>query len=241
MGLSLPKDTTEDQRHAAWVDVIRRASDEHTGQAWSNYMFRLLRAIARSNPWLAENGGFFADWIVRSYVDSTLMLLRRELDKQAGSECLLQLLYDMLENPTVVTRTRFVANWPANTREWLADKEFSKYAGGSGEHLSLDMINADLERLKEAETIRAHAEQTRAHRKPVRAVDPRTMTFEELHKALVSVRDVVNKYRGVLGVGPMSQWQPVEQFSVIEPFLRPWIENVDQANEVRRLSREDRP
>src|ERR1700737_4293911 len=103
VGLSLPKDTTDDQRHAAWVDVIRRASNEHTDQAWSNYMFRLLRAIATINPWLAEHGGFFADWIVSTYVDATLMLLRRELDKTAGTECLLQLLYDMRDYPTVVT------------------------------------------------------------------------------------------------------------------------------------------
>jgi len=239
MGLRLT-DLTDDQRHDEWARIIRRAADEHVGQAWSNHMFRLLRAIVTINPWLAEHGGFFADWIVSRYVDSTLMLLRRELDKQAGTECLLQLLYDMLENPTVVTRTRFVANWPADLRD-LADEEFSKYAGGPGEHLSLDMINTDLERLKEAEAMRAHAEQTRAHRTPERAIDPGTMTFEELHKALVTVRDVVNKYREVLGVGPLSQWQPVEQFSVIEPFLRPWIENTDQANEVRRLSKEDRP
>ena len=203
-------------------------------------MFRLLRAIATINPWLAEHGGFFADWIVSTYVDATLMLLRRELDKTAGTECLLQLLYDMRDYPTVVTRTRFVADRPADMRD-LGDKAFSKYAGGPGEHLSLDTINADLERLKEAEAIRVHAEQTRAHRTPVQAIDPGTMTFEELYTALVTVRSVVNKYRDVLGVGPLSQWQPVEQFSVIEPFFRPWIENMDQANEVRRLSREDRP
>src|ERR1700737_423725 len=148
VGLSLPKDTTDDQRHAAWVDVIRRASNEHTDQAWSNYMFRLLRAIATINPWLAEPGGFFA----------------------AGTECLLQLLYDMRDYPTVVTRTRFVADRPADMRD-LGDKAFSKYAGGPGEHLSLDTINADLERLKEAEAIRVHAEQTRAHRTPVQAID----------------------------------------------------------------------
>jgi hypothetical protein len=241
MGLRLTN-LTDDQRHDEWARIIRRAADEHVGQAWSNYMFRLLRAVLNVNRRLAESGGFLGNWIVANYVDSTLMLLRRELDRQDGTECLLQLLRDMLDHPTVVTRTRFVANWPANTRDWLADETFSKYAGSSSaEHIDPDMTRADLQRLEEAEALRVHAERTRAHRTPEQGIDDRGMTFEELHKALLTVRSVVGKYREVLGVGSMSQWQPVEQFSVIEPFLRPWIENADQANEVRRLSREDRP
>jgi hypothetical protein len=64
------------------------------------------------------------------------------------------------------------------------------------------------------------------------------MTFEELHKALLTVRSVVGKYREVLGVGSTSQWQPVAQFNTIEPFLHPWVDDPDR---VKRLSEEDRP
>jgi hypothetical protein len=202
-------------------------------------MFRLLRAVITLNPRLAEVGGFFANWIVANYVDSTLMLLRRELDRQDGTECLLQLLYDILDHPTVVTRTRFVANWSANTRPRLANESFSEYAGNTeGEYISDAMIREDLDRLREAEDLRVHAEQTRAHRTPTRSIDPREMTFYDLHKALLTVRDVVGKYREVLGLGTMSPWQPVAQFSVIEPFLHPWIHDPDA---VKRLSEEDRP
>jgi len=141
------------------------------------------------------------NWIVGNYVDSTLMHLRRELDRQDGTECLLQLLLDMLDHPTVVTRTRFVASWPANTRDWLADETFSKYAGSSSAgHIDPAMIRADLTRLEEAEALRVHAERTRAHRTPEQGIDDRGMTFEELHRALVTVREVVGKYREVLGV-----------------------------------------
>ncbi len=228
MGLRLTN-LTDEERHVAWARIIRRISDEHIGQAWSNYMFRLLRAVFTVNRLLAQSGGFLVNWIVANYVDSTLMLLRRELDRQEGTESLLQLLYDMIDHPTVVTRARFVARWPAG--RWLADNAFSEYAGSStAEHIAPDMIRADLARLEEAEALRVHAERTRAHRTPQQGIDDRGMTFEELHKALLTVRSVVGKYREVLGVGSMTQWQPVAQFNPIEPFLHPWVDDPDQVS-----------
>jgi hypothetical protein len=161
MGPRLTTNLTEDQRHDEWARIIRRIAEEHVGQAWSNYMFRLLRAVFNVNRRLAQSGGFLGNWIVGNYVDSTLMHLRRELDRQDGTECLLQLLLDMLDHPTVVTRTRFIASWPANTRDWLADETFSKYAGSSSAgHIDPAMIRADLTRLEEAEALRVHAERT---------------------------------------------------------------------------------
>lgn len=166
MGLRLIN-LTEDQRYDEWARIIRRISDEHTGQAWSNYLFRLARAVFNINPWLAQNGGFLGNWLVANYVDSTLMLLRRELDRQDGTECLQQLLLDMLEYPTVVTRARFIARWPANTREWLANTAFSEFAGSTeADRFPTAIVRADLEKLEEAEQLRVHAERTRAHRAP---------------------------------------------------------------------------
>src|SRR5260370_37578495 len=92
-------------------------------------MFRLLCAVFNVNRWLAQSGGFLGNWIVGNYVDSTLMHLRRELDRQDGTERLLQLLLDMLDHPTVATRIRFVASWRANTRAWPPGEPPPKAAG----------------------------------------------------------------------------------------------------------------
>ena len=62
-------------------------------------MFRLLRAVFVTNQHLSEEGGFIFRWMVENYVDSALMLLRRELDRQDGTENLLNLLLDMIEHP----------------------------------------------------------------------------------------------------------------------------------------------
>ncbi len=58
------------------------------------------------------------------------------------------------------------------------------------------MIRADLTRLEEAEALRVHAERTRAHRTPEQGIDDRGMTFEEPHRALVTVREVGGRAPG---------------------------------------------
>jgi hypothetical protein len=57
MSLSLG-DIDDDARYAAWSRIVERISREQINQAWSHYMFRLLRAVFTTNPSLSEKGGF---------------------------------------------------------------------------------------------------------------------------------------------------------------------------------------
>ena len=110
MGLRL--DHLDDtQRLEAWARIIKRIYDEQVEHAWGHYMFRLLRAVFSTNPWLSAEGGFIFEWMVRNYVDANLMLLRRELDIQNNTENLRNLLLDMCDHPTVITRASYLARW----------------------------------------------------------------------------------------------------------------------------------
>ena len=85
MTLRLPRETTDDERHMAWKRVVERIYDEQVGHAWRHYVFRLVRAVFAQNQQLSDEGGFIFTWAAENYVDSALMLLRRELDKQASA------------------------------------------------------------------------------------------------------------------------------------------------------------
>jgi hypothetical protein len=111
MSLRLPNDISDDERHAAWIRVIQRIYREQANQAWSHYMFRLLRTVFDKNERLSEEGGFIFNWLAENYVDGALMLLRRELDQQAGTENLRNLLEDIIGHPGVLTRARYCAAW----------------------------------------------------------------------------------------------------------------------------------
>jgi hypothetical protein len=153
------------------------------------------------------------------------MLIRRELDRQAGTENLRNLLFDMIAYPTVVTRTRY-AQWDeGSARRWVASQWFSQFVGDADpDHLAPELIKADLERLDvSADHLREYAERTRAHRTPERAATTTGMTFAELHGAIVAVRDVIAKYYGLLTLKSIAQWEPVPQFNTLQAFTKPWV------------------
>jgi len=199
-------------------------------------MFRLLRAVFATNQRLSEEVGFVFEWAVDNYVDATLMLLRRELDGQAGAENLLNLLFDIIEHPTVVNRARYLERWGPDqpVHHWHANQTFDGFSlvriadHPEADHINPTVIRADLDRVRTgAEHLREYAERTRAHRTPVAGVDTAELTFVALHEALDSVREVIAKYYALLTQGMIDRWEAVPQFSTIQPFTRPWVEDRD--------------
>ncbi len=234
MGLGLPKDISDDARHEAWIHVVKRIFDEHGNQGWSHYMFRLFQAVFDNNERLSEEGGFIFDWIVKIYVDSALMLLRRELDQQARAENLRNLLFDIIEHPSVLTRARYRAAWGKQGRydRDLADRAFDSFSPRrvegtpDADYIDPAVVRADLDQVdRDAEELREHAERTRAHRTPEPRVDTPDITFRALYRAISDVRHVVAKYYAILTLRSIGRWEPVPQFDTVAPFMRGWVED----------------
>lgn len=220
----------DDERYTAWRRVIERVYDEQVHQGWKHYLFRLLRAVFVTNPRLSEEGGFLFEWMVENYVDAALMLLRRELDVQAGTENLRNLLLDMIEHPTVLTRARYRAAWAPRQSfdQQFVNRSFDRFKpkciDGDGDHIDPAVIKSDLDRVvASAERLREYAERTRAHRTPEQKVDTANITFADMHEAIAGVREVVAKYYALLTLGIVGQWEPVPQYDTLEPFMTPWM------------------
>jgi len=225
-------DLDPDARYDAWTRVVERIYREQVNQAWSHYMFRLVRAVFTTNSTLSEEGGFIFTWMVENYVDAALMLIRRELDRQAGTENLRNLLFDMIEHPTVANRTRYVSKWGKDEAVYrgLADRAFDRFRpvripGKAGEdHIDPVVIKTDLDHVAgRAEQLREFAERTRAHRTPDQRTDTAGMSFKALHDAIADVRGVVAKYYALLTLSSISQWEPVPQYDTLQAFTRPWL------------------
>jgi hypothetical protein len=221
-----------DERHAAWTRVIERIYTEQLDQAWSHYIFRLLRAVFDKNKKLSEEGGFIFDWIAKNYVDAALMLLRRELDQQAGTENLRNLLLDIIEHPGVLTRARYRASWGdgGGFERGRADRVFDSFdpkrvpENTEEDYIDPDVVRADLDQVvADAERLRVFAERTRAHRTPERKVDTSDITFRDLHKAIADARRVVEKYYALLTLKSIGQWEPVPLYDTLAPFMKPWV------------------
>ena len=239
MALRLNQGTSDDDRHVEWRRVVVRIHDEQVQQAWRHRMFRLVRRVFNANTRLASEGGFIFNWMAENYLDASLMLVRRELDRQDGTENLRNLLDDIIGHPSVLVRTRYVAQWPPAEAAW-ASQVFDTFHPASGRTRDVDFIDpaqvrGDLERVDaDAERLRTYAERTRAHRTPERGID-RTVTFRDLHQAIADVRRVVGKYYALLTLSSVAEWEPVPQYDTLSPFLQPWV--VDRG----AVSRDDAP
>lgn len=226
------KNVSEDERHAAWTRIVERISREQEEQAWSHYMFRLLRAVFDKNGKLSNEGGFVFDWIAENYVHTALMLLRRELDQQAGTENIRNLLNDIIQHPAVLTRARYRSAWGDEGRfdREQADRAFDSFkpkrvdGDPDADYMDPDVVRADLDQMMaDAGRLREHAERTAAHRTPERNIDTSAITFQALHQAITDVRGVVAKYYALLTLKVFHDWEPVPQFDTIAPFTKPWI------------------
>ena len=230
MALRLPGTTSADERHTSWVRVAERIYHEQVSQGWRHQVFRLVRAVFSTNQPLSDEGGFLFNWVAENYVDSALMCLRRELDVQAGTENLRNLLEDIAQHPEVLTRLRYVAQWPsveAGRASDVFDSFSPKRVPGSpaADHIDPTQVRADLDQLvADADRLRVYAERTRAHRTPDQGIDE-SVTFRDLHAAIGDVRRVVGKYYALLTLRSVVEWEPVAQYDTIAPFTKAWVKD----------------
>ena len=225
---------TADERYAAWKRVIERIARENIAQGWNHYMFRLLRAVFTHNTRLAEEGGFIFQWVTQNYVDASLMLVRRELDVQEGTENLRNLLDDIIAHPEVLTRARYRSEWDnATLAAQLADGQFDAFGAvqvnnsRDDDGIATAVIEADLASLTaDIDALRVYAERTRAHRTPPRGINPAGMTFEVLHTSIRDIRRVIARYNLILGRATIINWEPARQYNTVVPFTFTWVNDV---------------
>lgn len=228
MSLRLRRGSSPDERHAAWVRVAERIYDEQVRQGWRHRIFRLMRATFRNNASLASEGGFLFNWMSENYVDASLMVVRREVDTQAGTENLRNLLEDIIKHPEVLTRARYRSQW-CGEEQSLADQAFDSFeparipGDAASDYIDPAAVRQDLQRaLKDVKRVRDFAERTRAHRTPDQGVAA-SIAYDDLHEAIEDVRGLGGKYYSLLTGRSVMQWEPVPQYDTLAALMRPWV------------------
>lgn len=243
MALRLARDISPDDRHAIWIRVAERIYDEQVRQGWRHRVFRLMRATFANNAELSGQGGFLFNWMAENYVDASLMVIRRELDVQAGTENLRNLLEDIVEHPDVLTRARYRSQWRSSD-ESLVNRAFDSFqpimnpGSPEGDYIDPAVVRKDLETASEdAERIRIYAERTRAHRTAEQGID-NPITYRELHQAIADVRRIVGKYYALLTLRSVVQWEPEPQYDTMAALTKPWITDPKAVRAAAKAERE---
>jgi hypothetical protein len=89
------------QKYTKWLQWLETISHEVTLLVWSDDLYKEIREIVAANP-IINMGNKFYDWLTRNYVHTTLMGLRRQLDRHRDAISLRKLLDDMQVNSSLL-------------------------------------------------------------------------------------------------------------------------------------------
>lgn len=188
----------------------------------NRYVFRETMAVVEANLKIQIDDTFYG-WMRMVYSQSTVMAVRRQVDKRKDVASFARLLEQIKEFPAVVSRERYVALYVGSVvPEYIAHRHFDEYSGSEQPYISVEMVNGDLEKLKRlASSVAKFSHKRVAHydHKEFHA----TPTWKELDDCLDFLEVLLKKYLGIFRAEAHLHIVPVWQYNWKEIFTMPWI------------------
>lgn len=208
------------QRWKKWLPDMRRDLSDLFGKRET---FWQLQEIAKSNPRIMDPGSFF-DWICRNYVVAQAVGVRSFVDQSSDSRCLWRMLYEMLENPGVVSRGMHLRRYRGGgVGPDVGHRTFDNVAGNGRHALSQQAIRGDLRAIEDAtERVRRLVNKRIAHR-AAQGKLRRPPKFSELDAALDVIDRVFCKYHLLLTATSMNTQRATRQFDWRVVLREPWL------------------
>lgn len=149
------------------------------------------------------------------------MAIRRQIKTNNDSISLSMLLKELIDNPTLVTRTEFVDLYGKGHGRQFGERDFAAYAEDGQSHISASRVCQDLFNLLNlARNIEEHADRRIAHwdkREPLSELTPKI-----IFDALDELGNLTRKYYLLLFAADL-ELSPVPQEPVFHVFQEPWL------------------
>lgn len=182
-----------DQKLEKWKRWVETIASDVEYLLTSRYILKETAAIVRSNDSLPKTSSFlkyFEIW----YADSMIVGVRRQVKTNDDSISLARLLDDMLSNPEIISRDYYRSFSLSGAQDPEVDAEFDKIAAPGKDHIDPDIIENDLNRLKQlAKSCEAFGDRQVAHLDKRGA--PNAPTYKELDETLNLLEVLLQKYK----------------------------------------------
>jgi len=190
--------TMEERRNRlrTWLDRIQ---SNVTEAIINQHIFWEVQDIIRNNHELQDSSSVFYIWMGSTFVHSSVLAVRRQLDKDERSVSLLQFLLELKEYPELVSRNfhRSLYNEPAYGTERsddMANYTYDKFVGVKATSLNPATVQQEIDSLKAAsERLRHYANRNVAHYDG-RGLQHPTPKFEELTECLALMEKLILRY-----------------------------------------------
>ena len=211
---------SDDEQWAAWRADIERVSNETTNAFKNRLVFRAILEMYQNNPQLQRDGAFVYEWLKGTYGRDQVMAVRRELDRDSDVINLIQLMYQIVRRPEVITRARYLDHFPSDTviRVDQQNAQFDRLCGASS-FIDVSSVKADRNRLeKRCRVVIKYANKLVAHRTTAEV----PLTIKQIHDAMDAIEEVLKKYVVILTGAALKGAEPAIQFPWCKVFRLPW-------------------
>ena len=150
-----------------------------------------IRDIIKANPEIQRPNAFYR-FLEDTYVDSGVMGARRQIKLHKDSISLAGLLREIIENPSVLSRKRFVELYRAGMQSGASCILDERFSGCCTDHIDPAIVQQDLDELKaHGDKVEEFADKRLAHRDKKQPVIP---TFGELDAVIDCLQKLTAKY-----------------------------------------------
>jgi type I restriction enzyme M protein len=191
-------------------------------------IFEEIVGVAKKNSNINQGNSFW-DFLKESYVALMVSAVCRQVDPDERSASLYNLLKKILYNPTVIqalNKDWYSGQYHSDNdaipgfMEAIGERDFANNFG-SKEYVDPAIVYMDLKKLEEdTKEIKKYRNKRVAHRD--RTEQPFKANYDDLHKAVETVRAITSKYYLLLKQGS-NDLIPIDQTDWQKIFTMPWI------------------
>lgn len=201
-----------------WLDVIYR---EITSLSVNRNIFWEVQKMIKNNPKIQKPSSFY-EFLGSVYVASALIGVRRQVKVDKQSISFVRLLKEICDTPEVLSRTRFVDLYRASAVQRSVDRDFDKFAGKGKNYVNRDLVNLDLQKLREkAGKCEKYADQRVAHFD--KGAIKNVPTFRDLDDCIDFLEELLKKYYLLFRAASLLSILSVWQYDWKAIFREPWL------------------
>lgn len=203
-----------------WLDVIYK---EITSLSVNRHIFWEVQEIIKKNKKIQKPSSFY-EFLGNGYASLAVMGIRRQVKIDKQSISFARLLDQVVKNPYVISRQRFLALYGTNPMMLeFGKKDFDKFSDPSVRHINPSIVVADMKLLQiKASKCEKYADRRIAH------FDKRALknppTFNDIDECIDYLEQLLKKYTLVFRATCLSSVLPTWQYDWKEIFRSPWIE-----------------
>ncbi len=205
------------QKIKRWQEDIEKITGDVEDLLYSKSQAEELEKIIRANPFVQQNIGSFWEHYKLNYTYFIVSKIWHQIDECPRSLSLINLLRDLLDNHSVITKSWWVSQGPNALSSSTFEEEF-----GKGDYLDPNLLREDIQSFKETTKEIKEFRHKQVGHKDNSGKFPSNISYTKIKEAIGQIEKLVIKYQLLLTQSGYEFLTPVPDDWQVA-FTKEWI------------------